>query len=108
MYDTVRDDLFRTWQGRAVMSGWGYLNVAEGFAYQRAWSSGGNDEAHFHDSTSDDHLRARAWGAYLEGGLSRSQAYHFPTIRVCGENGGENTADLNAVDYVFQLAGEWV
>ena len=108
MYDSIHDDLFQTWDGRAAMSGAGYLNVAEGFGYQRGWSSAGNDEARFYDSTDDDYVIARVWGAYLEGGTSRSQATDFATIRVFGESGGENTSDLEIVDFLFQLVGEWV
>jgi subtilisin family serine protease len=109
MYDSVHDDLFRTWRDRSIMNGPGFQIEAEGFENQRGFSTaGGNDQARFYDTPSSEHVIARIWGALLEGGAYRAQAVGFASITADGTAGGFNTRDVDAVDWAFQLVGQWL
>ncbi|QEG36182.1 S8 family serine peptidase [Bythopirellula goksoeyrii] len=107
-YDSTGDDIYAAWSDRVQMYGAGYNNVAWGFERTIAQATaGGNDQADLYDSAGNDSIVARAWGAYLSGQGYNNETRGFEQITANMINGGVNTADVQAVDYIFNLVGQW-
>ncbi len=108
MYDSAGNDLCRMYADRVVMSGNGFYNNATGFKESAAYASDGYDHVRLYDSEGSDRLVARAWGAYLEGPGFRNEAYDFDAVTALATSGGLDVADVDTVDYVFELTGQWI
>ena len=107
-YDTLGDDVHVAWSNRAYMAGYGFFNDAHGFERTIAHSTaGGSDRAIVYDSTSNDFILARAWGAYLSSSFHHSELRGFDRVSAHLVNGGDNLVDADAVDFVFDLEGQW-
>jgi hypothetical protein len=108
LYDSAGDDTFIARPERAAMQGNGFMNVARGFEHVEAQAIvGGHDVAFLYDSTGDDSMVARAWGAYLYGQEYYNETRGFKQITARLVNGGDNITDVQAVDYLFTLVGQW-
>jgi subtilisin family serine protease len=107
LYDSEGDDLYRAWSDRAQMKGAGYMNYAMGFADTVAQASQGEDRAILNDSAGDDHLLIRDWGVQLATSVSRQEVRGFDDITAVAKSGGNDTQEAEAVDYAFELIGDW-
>jgi hypothetical protein len=107
LYDSAGDDFYRVWSNRVVMSGVGYYNCAQGFASTTARTSTGNDQAIIYDSIYDDQLVLRATMASIRSGSYYHQLRGFDSLEARG-SGGVNSVDVQSVDYLYSLIGDWV
>ncbi|WP_197527250.1 S8 family serine peptidase [Pirellulimonas nuda] len=108
MYDSAGNDVYRAYSDRAIMSGTGYNNRATGFASVTGFASTGNDAAWLHDSAGADQATVRDWGGAIDRALGgRIEARGFDTLLLYGNEGGLNSVDEDAVDYVFSKIGVW-
>ncbi|QDU89407.1 Subtilisin NAT precursor [Pirellulimonas nuda] len=108
MYDSAGSDFYRAYSDRAIMSGTLYNNRATGFARVTGYASTGYDQAYLHDSAGNDLGTVRSWGGAIDhasGG--HIEARGFDLMLLYGLEGGTNTLDLEAVDYVFAQIGLW-
>ncbi len=89
------------------MTGNGFLSYAEGFDLTNAYSSSGNDVATLHDSTEDDQLDILVNRTSITNGNYTNTLEGFSSVTARSENGGNDTATVEAVDYLYRLVGEW-
>ncbi len=109
-FDTADNDVFVGWSNRAVMYGTGYFNDARGFNRVEAQASSGNDLAVLHTSSSlQEELHAETWGAYVQAADYRNQVQGFDAVNAFDQDGdgGNDLAFNNALDYIFNLYGDW-
>ncbi|MEQ8846547.1 S8 family serine peptidase [Botrimarina sp.] len=107
LYDTSGNDTMSVVGGSVRMSGSGYTNLSHGFAHASAFASLGNDRAEFSDTSGDDQLVASGATANLIGGGYSRVANGFDTVVARSENGGDDTADTEAIDFVLEQLGDW-
>ncbi len=86
-FDSEHDDLYRTWDVRAIMMGDGYYNLGEGFDRTYGFASSGADEARFYDSASSDLYRAWDSFAIMMGSGYYNRADQFEVTRAFSTEG---------------------
>jgi hypothetical protein len=106
MYDSYSEDEYRAWTDRAQMKGVGYLNYAVNFDDVEAHSSAGNDRAILYDSSGDDAIQVRDWGVRLVSADARHAVGGFDYIAALSSSGND-LKEVDAVDYLFELIGDW-
>jgi subtilisin family serine protease len=107
LYDSTGDDVFTSWSDRVLMEGEGYQSLVHGFRHNYAYGSTGYDRAVLYDTQGDDVLSIRTWGGSMTSGPRIVQALYFDELAAHAVNGGVNTANVAAVDYLFDLVGSW-
>ncbi|NQU20222.1 MAG: S8 family serine peptidase [Candidatus Nealsonbacteria bacterium] len=101
-------DTLRLTSAYGVLSGEQFYNRAKFFEQFEADARGGqNDRAYLDDSVGDDLLGAAANWVRLAGAQRDARAYGFEFVRAASTAGGSDRADLAAVDYLLELAGDW-
>ncbi len=106
-YDSPGDDTFYSNVVEGAMFGNGFYNRAKFFENLHAHSTGGNDRSFLFDSSGDDRLEASADRAWLSAGNVATWVYGFEYVRAQADRGGNDTAELHAVDYILELDGVW-
>lgn len=91
----------------ARMSGSGYSNRATGFGRITARGNGGFDEAMLFDSVLSDAFVAGGNEASLSNTAAVTWVCDFDQVRLFGDSGGRDTAEVAAVDYVLEILGPW-
>lgn len=107
LYGSVGADYFDAWRDRIEQRGTSYRHQAYGFANATAYGQGGVDRAQLFDSMGHDQFRVRDWGAFITGGDWRNTAYEFDEVIAERVNSGNDTCDLQVVDYLFSVVGGW-
>jgi len=105
LYDSAENDAFYSNTVESAMFGAGFYNRAKFFEQLHAESIGGDDRAYLYDSSGDDHLQAAADRAWLAAGGAVEWLYGFEYVRAQGTGGGQNTAEIAAVDFLLELDG---
>jgi hypothetical protein len=111
---TLRDDVPQPLAGGGTRHTWEYGALALDMEATRVVDTGGGDDLLvLHDSPGDDELTASGGSAGLieSGGAGSKDAQDLNStdvLRAIGLGQGDDTADTNAVDYVFELLGNWV
>jgi subtilisin family serine protease len=105
-YDSAGDDSYSAWSNRALMTGAGYSNDASGFDSTSATFTTGYDQVQLYDSTGNDRLTLRAALALFEGTGFRHQITGLDRL-IATTASGWDTKDVQAVDYLFDLVGNW-
>jgi hypothetical protein len=106
-HDSAGADAFFADQAEARMSGPGYDNRARGFQQVTAHGSGGYDQATLFDSALDDHFAATGDLATLRNAAFVTWVYDYDLVRTVSDSGGNDRAEVDAVDYVLQVVGPW-
>jgi len=107
-YDSAGDDVFVGTAVDSALYGTGFFNRAKFFEQVHAeGGAGGEDRSYLYDSAGNDRLGASADRAWLSAGNTVTWLYGFEYIRAQSSNGGIDTADIAAVDYVLELDGDW-
>ena len=107
-YDSAGDDVYGGWSNnRALMYGSGYFNDSYGFNSTVAYTTTGYDRAYLYSSNGDDRVEALAWGAFMSGTNYRNEVRGFDWVRAEDNRPGNDTAFVDTIDYVFELAGAW-
>ncbi len=107
-YDTAGDDIYTSWWNRAIMYGDGYWNDARGFDGTNAYATQGNDRAVLRDSSAHDELHASGSIAYMTSVNYHNEAEGFDRVDACDIDGdGSDEKFVSAVDYLFNLLGDW-
>jgi hypothetical protein len=106
LYDSSGDDSYAAWSGRALMTGASYSNDANGFDSTSATFTNGYDQVQLYDSTGNDRLTLRTAFALLEGTGFRHQITGLDRLTATTASGWD-TKDTQAVDYIFDLVGNW-
>ncbi len=117
LYDSANDDRFVSRPGASYLQGPGYLNYASGFADVSMYATaGGTDEALLYDSAGDDDLEGTGdWyelsydllDALVPQPTKRSWGQGFDRVLATSDQGGYDTSDVEATDYLFQQIGNW-
>jgi hypothetical protein len=107
LYDSAGDVVYRAWTDRVQMKGAGYMNYAMNFGETVAYATGGHDQAMLNDSAGDDSVTVRDWGVRLVSNLSRNEVRGFDEVTAVASVGGNDTQDVEAVDYLFEAIGAW-
>lgn len=107
LYGSTGDDFYDVWIDRAEIHGTGFRHEAIGFGYTVAYGRGGYDLANFYDSAGDDLVHVRSWGSDIFYGPIRYAFTDFDELIATSQNGGNDVADFQAVDYLFSLIGNW-
>ena len=106
-YDSAGDDVFIATPRSAVMYGTGFYNRAKYFEqYQADATAGGHDRAEHYDTAGDDVLRAALDWASLANEISSVEIDGFEQVWAQASS-GSNRTEVNAVDYLLELDGEW-
>lgn len=69
-------------------------------------TAGGNDTADLYDSAGDDIFYGRSSYAYLFSAGGYRYASNFENV-TAHATVGNDTLDVDAIDYVFNMVGEW-
>ena len=67
----------------------------------------GQDRAVLDDTALDDHFEAEGNRAMLSNTASAVWMYDFDYVRALASQGGSDTAEVDAVDYILELLGDW-
>lgn len=70
-------------------------------------ANGGNDEAFVSDTAMTDQLRAIAEAFHMDNEDFRVDLDGFGYVRAESTHGGGDTADVQSIDYILQMIGEW-
>ena len=107
LYDSIGNDTFVGGPARGMMIGNNYQNIAQGFERCVAQATaGGFDVAMFFDSSGDDFAVTTLHGARVYGSGFDNEANNFEQVNANLINGGTNTLNLGATDYLFNLYGQ--
>ena len=91
--------------------GSGFHNRARSFdevhAYGHQSGQGGRDRALLYDTAMDDHFEAQGNRATLSNTTYAVWIYDFDYVRAMAMRGGTDTAEVDAVDYVLEVLGNW-
>src|SRR6185503_20105180 len=110
LYDSAGNDIFASMARAGLLRGANneYSNYAEGFRNLEVRAeNGGNDVALINDVAASDRLSGRANEFNVTRGVNRSWLQGFAKITATAANRVTATADVQAVDYVFQKIGKW-
>lgn len=110
LYDSAGNDIFTGSTRSAQMRGARneYSSYAEGFRDLEARAeNGGNDLALINDVAASDKLLGTAKELTLNRSTGRSWLNGFAKITATAANRTTATADIRAVDYIFQKVGRW-
>ena len=107
IYDSLGNDIYKAWSDRVLMRGDGFLTYAYGFAQTNADSFSGTDQAIVYDSEDEDSLQVLDWGICLSSQLYKNELHGFDSVTAISNSGGDDEAYVEAVDYLFDLIGEW-
>ena len=95
----------------ARLFGSGFHNRAKSFdeVHAYAYQSGqdGPDRALLNDTALDDHFEGQGNRAAISNTDYAVWAYDFDFVRATASDGGSDHAEVNAVDYVLELLGDW-
>ncbi len=109
LFDSPEDDLFFSNSIEAALWGAGFYNRAKRFEEVHAHGTySGNDRAHLLDSPAADHVAAQAdWARISSVDLSYvRQVTAFDHVRATSTT-GRNTKEIEAVDFMLTMEGEW-
>jgi subtilisin family serine protease len=107
-YDTAGDDTYTSWWNRAMMSGNGYCNDVRNFDRTTAVATTGNDRAVLRDSSTYDEVHASGTNAYIMGANFCNEVDGFDRVDAYDTDGdGSDATFVGAVDYLFNLFGNW-
>ncbi|MGL4555006.1 MAG: hypothetical protein ACRC33_27885, partial [Gemmataceae bacterium] len=101
------DDTFTSWQGRAWMTGTGYINHATGFRTVVGVADGGNDRAVVRDGTGNDVLSGSGDAGYLGRGTDAVRFIGFDAVTLIGVFGGINRRANGAFAFQLAVTGGW-
>ena len=117
LYDSANDDRFVSRPAASYLQGPGYLNYAAGFYDVSVYATaGGTDEALLYDSAGDDHLEGTGDWYELSYDLlnvlvprptKRSWGQGLDRVVATSDQGGYDTLDVEATDYLFEQIGSW-
>ena len=68
---------------------------------------GGFDQAFFHDSEGDDQYVGRNDFGYLTSNRGTSSVTQFESVHLRSSLGGDDTVDVDALDYLLMTIGSW-
>lgn len=109
LFDSPEDDLFFGNSVEAALWGTRFYNRAKHFEEVQAHGTySGNDRAYLLDSPAADHVAAQAdWTRISSSDLSYlRQVTAFDHVRATS-TAGRNTKQIDAVDFMLTLEGEW-
>ncbi len=106
-HDSAGADAFFADATEARMSGAGYDNRARGFQSVTARASGGYDQATLFDTALADQLAVSGDMARLRSSALVTWVYDFDQLQAVSNSGGNDTAEIDAVDYILQVSGPW-
>ncbi len=78
-----------------------------GFRNVTARASSGYDQATLFDSALNDQFSAAGNSARLHNSALVTWVFDFDRVRAVSDSGGNDTAELDAVDYILQISGTW-
>ncbi len=91
--------------------GSGFYSRAQSFEEVRVYAGqsgpGQQDRADLYDTALDDNFEARANRGTLSNTAFTAWIYDFDYVRAKATRGGSDTAEVDAVDYVLDLLGDW-
>ena len=90
------------------MYGAGYYNIAQGFGTVHATATSGNDVALLYGTSGDDFLHVAASEAALAALDYSAIAHGFDTVKAFAGEGGTDTLDEQAHDFVLKTIGDWL
>ena len=90
------------------MFGDGYYNYAKGFGTVHATATSGNDVALLYGTSGDDFLHLAKTEAALETLDYSAIADGFDTVKAFAGEGGTDTLDEQAHDFVLKTIGDWL
>ncbi len=105
--DSAGDDRFVGTPQHSALFGDGYYNRAKYFEEVYANSSAGHDTARLIDSAGDDHFRAADTWAKLSWTERSSWVNQFDQVQIESTNGGKDTQDVEAIDFVLRVKDHW-
>ena len=106
-YDSIGNDTLYAGEIRAILTGNGYWNEAEGFARTAAHcTAGGNDRALLYGSSGNDSLTGTGSTALLQGTGFRHDLDGFDSIAADMSGGGSDNVNVAATDYLFNVIGQ--
>jgi hypothetical protein len=101
------DDTFRFSERQAQLIGDGFQCRAVMFEQLHADAMAGHDHASLDDTSGNDRLTARRSSSELRTVDAAVFALAFESVDVRSTHGGDDRAEINAVDYTLQLTGDW-
>jgi|GEM_PF-643815 len=90
------------------MEGNDYANFARGFDDTSVDGMGGNDEAIFHDVDEDDSIYGRDDFITVGDGSMNRTVRNIDRVEARVADGAQATADIDAVDFLFDQFGTWI
>ncbi len=108
-YDTANDDIYVGWSDRALMYGSTYRNEVFGFEQTEAFATTGNDLAVLYTSAGEEEVIAESAGVSISDGSYNNTVRGFGRVNAfdLDGDGGDDLAFADAVDYIFNLYGDW-
>ena len=108
LYDSVGDDLFTARSNFSQMSGAGFLNMASGFRTVYGYAnSGGTDRATFQNVSESDHVGGTGNLASFRTETQNRWLWNFDRVTAVAATQSTPSADMEAVDYLFDQIGNW-
>jgi hypothetical protein len=101
------DDQFRFQAGIAELWGSRYLSEAESFESVRVLGQGGDDTAALYDSALDDHLEASGNQVRISSARATVTVSDFTRLTAYSRHGGRDTQEVEAIDFLLGLVGQW-
>ena len=107
LYDSAGDDRFVADPNQGALFGDGFYNRAKFFEGVHAYATaGGHDTATLHDSAGNDRLIAEGVQAALFGDGFFNRTKFFEQVEIAPGR-GDDTSEVDAVDFVMFLADDW-
>jgi len=106
-YDSAGADAFFADSSEVRLSGTDFDHRARGFQNITARASSGYDQATLFDSALNDQFSASGNGAQLHSSALVTWVFDFDRVCAVSDSGGNDTAELDAVDYILQVSGAW-
>ena len=108
LYDSNGNDTYTGNGSTSSLSGSTFNNSAHQFDNVQARAvNGGNDVAYFNELGNNDTLYGRSNEASVSNGGSSRSVFDFDSISGNARSGESPTADVDAVDYLFEQNGTW-
>lgn len=108
LYDSAGDDTLTGNANSVHLYGGNYDIWATSFRYGYVLATAaGNDRAYLDDSSGNDHLQVSGQNAVLSSAQAWLSVQRFDRVRATSSNGGADTKQEGAVDYVLEAVGNW-
>ncbi len=107
LFDSAGDDLLVSDGNTSTLSGEGYRSAAHGFQRVLALASNGTDRAEVLNAISSEQLVASDSTAQIAGPGRDVKVRGFDRLTAVAEDEEHPTANIDALDFVYSLQGNW-